>query len=418
MKSVYNLLIFLYGALIKVAAWVNPKARLFVSGRKNLLSKIQADLALERRPLIWMHCASLGEFEQGRPILEILRKKIPGHGLVLTFFSPSGYQVQKKYSGVDYVYYLPLDTPQNAKLFVKYLNPSLVIFVKYDFWYNHLAELSKNRVPTLLVDGIFRPSQPFFKWYGVLHRQMLRFFTFIFVQNEASKLLLQGRDINDVAVIGDTRFDRVLTVANSNQTIPKIESLAKRHKLLIAGSTWPQDEVLLQKVLGSLSEDWRLVVVPHDVDESRIRLVEQIFGATNTIRWSEWDDSLLNQKILIVDTIGILSKLYRHASFAWIGGGLHAKGVHNILEAAVYGVPCAFGPVHQKYQEAKDLIACGGAVSCSDEQSLYELLVAIQANEELANKLGLAAKEYVSAKAGATDEIINYLEAKYWFKIV
>lgn len=409
----YRTSVFLYSCAVRTAALFNPKAKLFIEGRKGLLLQIKAALGNERRPRIWMHCASLGEFEQGRPILEYLRRQYPGYALVLTFFSPSGYQVRKKYDGVDYVFYLPLDGKANARQFVQDINPELAIFVKYDLWYYYLAALQQRQIPAILISAIFRPGQGYFKWYGTAQRKMLQLLSHIFVQDQASAALLQQIGINQVTIAGDTRFDRVSQAAASAPVIPALEPLAGTHQLVIAGSTWPEDERLWQEAVAVLPDNWKLVLVPHEVHESHISDIEQLFSG-NTRRWSEWQSGPLTQKVLIVDTIGLLLKIYRYGSIAWIGGGLSSSGVHNVLEAAVYGMPCAYGPVHEKYAEAVSLIAAGGATVCSNPAALKAQLTTWINDDTIREKAALSASSYVQQHTGATQVIADYLAAKNW----
>jgi len=413
MLFLYRISILLYVFALRMASLFNPKAKLFIDGRKDLLLKIKAQMGNELRPRIWMHCASLGEFEQGRPVLETLRLRYPNYALVLTFFSPSGYQVMKKYKGVDYVYYLPTDIADNAKQFVLNINPSLAVFVKYDLWYYYLEELHKRNVPVILIDAIFRKQQGYFQWYGTVQREMLGLLTHIFVQNKDSVSLLTSIGVTNVTIAGDTRFDRVLSVAHSIAPVEKIEQLAERFKLIIAGSTWAEDEELLASILPTLPPDWKLIIVPHDVDEPRILSVEKLFGG-RIKRWSNWQEAGLDKQVLVVDTIGILLKLYRYASIAWIGGGLGKGGVHNVLEAAVYGVPCAFGPIHEKYLEAVELIQHKGAVCCSNAGQFNEFVDKIIKEPAFAVSFSQVAASYVSSRAGATPIIIDYLEEKNW----
>lgn len=410
----YRLLLTLYEWSIRLAVPFKPKAKLFIEGRKGLLLRIKAAMAAESRPRIWVHCASLGEFEQGRNLIELLRVHYPSHALVLTFFSPSGYQVRKKYKGADYVFYLPLDKREHATQFVLDIQPALAIFVKYDLWYYYLSELHRRKIPCILISAIFRERQSFFRFYGGLQRQMLRFFTHIFVQDDQSMAMLSTIGITNVSVAGDTRFDRVLYVKQKMASLPQMDRLSASCKLLVAGSTWPADEVLLASILPDLPENWKLIVVPHEVDEQRIEKVERVFQH-DTKRWSEWEDGMLfPERVLVVDTIGILLKLYRYGTLAWIGGGLSASGVHNVLEAAVYGIPCAFGPEHSDYLEARELIQSGGASSCANKKELTLFLSSMQGNEEQYRFKAKAAADYVASKSGATGRILNYLAAKNW----
>ncbi|GAA4453447.1 3-deoxy-D-manno-octulosonic acid transferase [Rurimicrobium arvi] len=412
----YRFLITMYEWMLRCAAPFKPKAKLFLEGRKGLLLRIKAVMAGESRPRIWVHCASLGEFEQGRNLIELLRSEYPGYALVLTFFSPSGYQVRKKYKGADYVFYLPLDKREHAEQFVLDVQPSLAVFVKYDLWYYYLSTLQRRQIPAILISAIFREHQNFFKFYGGLRRDMLRMFTHIFVQDELSQQLLQGIGINQVTVAGDTRFDRVLFVKHKMSSLPEVERLCQNHKLLIAGSTWAPDEALLAEVLPVLPDNWKLVIVPHEVDQQRIEKVAKTFNG-KIKRWSEWEDgAAFTERVLVVDTIGILLKLYRYASIAWIGGGLSATGVHNVLEPAVYGIPCAFGPQYTDYLEAQELIQSGGATACSNKKELMLFLSSMLENPAQYQFKASAAGNYVASRAGATRRILDYLAEKNWLK--
>jgi 3-deoxy-D-manno-octulosonic-acid transferase len=351
---IYRLAIAFYALAVRIASLFNKKARLFVAGRHGLLSRIRYALVDERRPRIWMHCASLGEFEQGRPVLERLKIEYPGHAIVLTFFSPSGYEVRKDYAGADHVFYLPLDTPGNAKKFLSFVQPQLSIFVKYEFWYFLLRQIERKGIPAILVSSIFRKEQAFFQWYGGLFRRILFCFSKIFVQDAASAQLLQDIGIDDAVVAGDTRFDRVVKAIQVGVDLPIVKAFAAGKKILVGGSTWAEDEQFLKKVLDGLPADWKLILVPHEVNDAHIYSVKTLFG-DSAVTWSDWVNGN-SARVLIVDRIGLLLQLYSFGRVAWIGGGF-GKGIHNTLEAAAHGMPVAFGPVHQKFREAKELIA-------------------------------------------------------------
>jgi len=408
----YSCFLQLYIMGIRIAALFNPKARLFLLGRIGLMGKIQQRMQGDGRPRLWMHCSSLGEFEQGRPVLEALRRQYPGYAIIVTFFSPSGYVVRRNYDGADYVFYLPRDSARNARRLMDLFRPSLAIFVKYDLWYYYLRQLKRLNTPVILISAIFRPKQGYFKWYGAIQRRMLKLLTHIFVQDEASVILLKNIGVTHVSLSGDTRFDRVLEAAGKSAVLDKMERLTASYKLLIAGSSWPEDEKLLFACLDQLPKDWKLVLVPHEIHESHIRDIENLFNH-NTIRWSQWsDEQLFFERVLIVDTMGLLLKLYRYGRIAWIGGGLTANGVHNVLEPAVYGLPCAYGPVYEKYIEAVALIEEGGAVACADAAAFSRQLQLWIGNEPAYNAASFAAAEMVRTHAGATEQIINYLTAK------
>ncbi|MCD6063542.1 MAG: 3-deoxy-D-manno-octulosonic acid transferase [Flavipsychrobacter sp.] len=400
----------MYALAVRIASVVHPKARLFVSGRKGLLKHIRYSLINERRPRIWMHCASLGEFEQGRPLLEDMRRKYPHYAFVLTFFSPSGYEARKDYTGADYIFYLPLDGPYNAARFLKFVQPHMAIFVKYELWYFYLSRLVAGNVPTILISAIFRRDQPFFKWYGALHRRMLNSFSHIFVQNQESIQLLQKMGIVDVALAGDTRFDRVTEAAQATVSLPVAQNFCKGAKILVAGSTWPDDEDFLQKLMQLLPAQWKLILVPHEVDEVHVQNIEQKFEGI-CIKWSSWQEHSA-ARVLIVDKIGLLLQLYSYADVAWIGGAFNTDGVHNVLEAAVWGRPVAFGPVYDKFLEAKELIAAGGAVCVTTPEAFKHQLLGWKKDQYSYAYACKASRDYVLSKAGATKLIIDHFVAK------
>ncbi|PZF72510.1 3-deoxy-D-manno-octulosonic acid transferase [Taibaiella soli] len=413
----YWLGINLYLLVLRIAALFHPKAKLFVKGRKGLLPQIKYALINERRPRIWMHCASLGEFEQGRPVLEQLRKDYPQFAFVLTFFSPSGYEVRKNYEGADYVFYLPTDSARNARLFLEYVQPKLCLFVKYDFWYYFLSAIGNRDIPLLLVSAIFRDNQGFFKWYGQLQRRMLFAFTHIFVQNSASQRLLQKIGYDSVTVSGDTRFDRVIEALDQPvKDLPKIRAFCNQHKILVAGSTWPDDERLLHKAFAQLPENWKLILVPHEVHEAHIYDLEKLWGDVAG-KWSDETD-WANKRVVIIDTVGLLLQLYRCGDIAWIGGGFGKAGVHNVLEPAVYGMPCLYGPVYHQFLEAIALVACGGGFEIESPEQLVNCIRYWETEPDAYTNASKAAAQYVKENAGATQKITSYLVAKNCISMV
>jgi 3-deoxy-D-manno-octulosonic-acid transferase len=405
--ALYRLLLGMYSLAIHIAASFNPKAKLFVAGRKNLLPMMRRAMVSDARKRIWIHCASLGEFEQGRPVIDNMRRQYPECAIVLTFFSPSGYEVRKDYPGADYVFYLPVDNNRNAKQFLDIVNPSLCVFVKYELWYSYLSNIAARHIPALLISAIFRKDQGFFKWYGGLQRYMLRCFTHIFVQDTASRSLLESINIKDISISGDTRFDRVIVASHQAVQLPVADVFCQGHKIIVAGSTWHGDEVLLQKVLTLLPAAWKLILVPHEVHEEHIAAIEKMF-AGNVVRWCQWDSGS-DKRVLLVDTVGLLSKLYRYGTFAWIGGGFGKAGVHNVPEAAVYGIPCFFGPVFRQFLEAQELVAKGGAFTLSSPQDLVAAIGAL-ADSSRYTQAAKAAKEYIYSGAGATACIMSYIK--------
>lgn len=412
---IYRLAIRLYVFSIRIASLWNEKARLFIAGRKALSQRIQQSLQNEQRPRIWMHCASLGEFEQGRPVLEAIRKQYPHYAIVLTFFSPSGYEVRKNYEGVDYVFYLPIDTTGNARSFLDAVHPQLALFVKYEFWYNYLYQLSQRQIPTLLISAIFRREQPFFRWYGGLYKRMLRSFTHVFVQDASSQLLLSRIPLENATIAGDTRFDRVAAIAAQAPDITAATDFCEGHPVIVAGSTWPTDEHVLQQVFAQLPADWKLIIAPHEVHKAHINHVIQLFTAS-TVRLSEWENDVA-KRILVVDSIGLLSALYRYATIAWIGGGFDTTGVHNVLEAAVYGKPSLYGPVYEKYREAVDLIQAGGAKAVHGAEEALNLIHEWHTDKEQYRTAAKASREYVNSNTGGTERILHYIIEKNFLSI-
>lgn len=410
--AIYWLAIRCYAIILRIAALFNPKAKLFVRGRKGLLASMRYALIEERRPRIWMHCASLGEFEQGRPLLEKLRKKHPGYAIVLTFFSPSGYEVRKHYEGADYIFYLPLDSFFNAKRFLKIVQPKVCIFVKYEFWYFYLLQAARQDIPAILISAIFRKSQPFFQWYGRLHRRMLHCFTHIFVQDAESVQLLGKIGIEDVTIAGDTRFDRVTEAIIEQKELPIADVFSKGANILVAGSTWAEDEHALNKLMSLLPADWKLILAPHEIHEAHISEIEKLFGDV-TVRWSQWNEGN-NKRILIVDKIGLLLQLYRYGKAAWIGGGFGTKGLHNVLEAAVYGIPVVFGPNYQKSREARELVSSSAAIVINDIPALANSIISWDTKSDNHNyeQICSLTEHYVAANAGATIKILDYFAEK------
>lgn len=408
MVFLYNLSIRFYQLLVFVASAFNTKARHFYRGRVGIWEKLKSQIE-PNSEIIWVHCSSLGEFEQGRPVIEAIEQKKPNAKILLTFFSPSGYEVRKNYSGADYIFYLPLDTYSNASRFIKMVNPAMAIFIKYEFWYHYLNELRKKSIPTYLVSGIFRPDQVFFKPYGGWYRKFLKAFTYFFVQNQQSKDLLASIGYTNVMVTGDTRFDRVSRIASDAKSIPIVENFASNHKVLVAGSTWPKDEDIILPLVTKFP-DLKLVVVPHEVTEVHIK---DIMGKSPVpaVRFTKSNPEEVKQaKILIVDTIGLLSSIYRYGHVAYIGGGF-GVGIHNTLEAAVYGIPVIFGPNFQKFQEAKDLIARKAGFSIKTYDELVDLLNLLLFDKNFYQLSASEAKQMVNSGVGATQKILEVITA-------
>lgn len=407
-RLLYNLFIRLYPFIIHVVAPFNPKARQWVRGRKNIFPKLQMFGETAGR-VVWMHCASLGEFEQGRPLLEKLRQENPSYRILLTFFSPSGYEIQKDYSGADLVCYLPMDSRSNARQFFETVKPSLVLFVKYEFWYYYLNEAKSRSIPLLLISGIFRSNQPFFKWYGGVHREMLQAVSHFFLQNQQSAELLRSIGISqNVMVNGDTRFDRVIQIARNFTPIPFIEQFCGDYPVIVAGSTWTDDDEELDHFANTQPE-LRFIIAPHDIGPDRMEECRKLYK--NAVLYSELaaGDMPENANTLLVDNIGMLSRLYRYGTICYVGGGFGDDGVHNILEAAVYGKPVIFGPEFEKFFEAGELISFGGAFSVESALELEQLLQKLLLKDERYVAACEAAEHYVLSKKGPTEAIVNFI---------
>ena len=410
MLPFYNLGIRLYSAAIRIAAPFNSKAGKWVSGRSDWRSKIAEEAKKLDRP-IWMHCASLGEFEQGRPVLEAIRKNHPEIPIVLSFYSPSGYEVRKNWKGADHVFYLPADTTSNADYLVDVLKPRMAVWVKYELWLNHFKALQEASVPLLLISGIFRKDQVYFKGYGASMAKRLGAIDHCFVQNEASKALAEGIGLS-AEVTGDTRFDRVSDIAAGSFSVEPVKAFIEEKPTVVLGSSWGKEEAFIAKWCNEHPEAGiKVVVVPHEIGESHLNEIEKRFDE-DVIRYSKLrTDS--ECRVLLVDQIGLLSRIYREAELAVIGGGFGA-GIHNTLEAAVYNLPVIFGPKFDRFQEAKALIASGGGVSFSNYEGFHEhvsLLMHEEGRERL-KAMGMSAGQYVASQTGATNRIMEYIESK------
>jgi 3-deoxy-D-manno-octulosonic-acid transferase len=403
MVFLYNIGILLYGLIVRMAAPFNPKARHFVNGRKQVWAEIKLKINPNDRH-IWFHFASLGEFEQGRPVLEQLKSLHPNKKVVITFFSPSGYEIRKNYALADGVFYLPLDTHQNAVKFVNAINPEIAIFTKYEFWHHYFEALSSRNVPLFLISGIFRPNQIFFKFYGGFNRNILKNISWFFVQNEESIMLLKQLGMENASIAGDTRFDRVAQNASKPTALPLIEAFCGPSKVFVAGSTWPADEQILKRLVAE-HNDWKFVIAPHEIGDEHLNQIDKIFPAA--IRYTRLKDNVsLNANVLIIDNIGMLSAIYQYGQMAYIGGGF-GQGIHNTLEAAAFGLPVIFGPKYQKFQEAHDLIRIGAAKSIENEVDLITAFQSFTQNQKAAQ----AAIAYVNGQKGATASIYKKIKS-------
>ncbi len=396
----YNIGIKLYYFVIWLASFFNTKAGLWINGRRQ--QKIKP-----RNSSIWFHFASLGEFEQGRPILEAVREQYAGKSIVITFFSPSGYEIRKSTPLADAVYYLPLDTPKNAREFIDTVKPDMAIFTKYEYWYHYFKELNRQNIPLYIVSGIFRPGQVFFKWYGGLHRKMLSFVTHFFLQDESSEQLLNKLGLTSITVSGDTRFDRVWANAQNPKEIAGVREFKNGQKLFIAGSTWSEDEKLLA-TLPALYPDWKFIFAPHEVGEEKINHLIGLLPPNSTVKYSQLTTHNAQLQILVIDNIGMLSSLYAYGDIAYIGGGFGA-GIHNTLEAAAFGLPVIFGPRYLKFNEARELIALKAGFSISDEAQLKGIVDTLITDEAFYSTTSKKIYNYVQEHTGATEMIMGQI---------
>ena len=406
MSLLYNLGILFYGFLIRVAALFNEKAKLFVAGRKNWKKKLGSAID-KNASYIWVHCASLGEFEQGRPVLEEIKKQFPKYKIVLTFFSPSGYEIRKNYKGADIVAYLPMDTKNNAQEFIRLVSPQKVFFVKYEFWYNYITELKRQQIPLYIISAIFRENQQFFKStpWGKWYRKMLHSFEHIFIQNDTSARLLEQAGIKHYTVSGDTRFDRVAEIASGAKKFEIVEKFRRNNVTLIAGSTWKPDEELLAAFINN-SSNVKFIIAPHEVTPANINRIQELLKKP-IICFSKADISDIDSyDVLIIDSIGILSSLYQYGNIAYIGGGF-GVGIHNILEAATFKLPVLFGPNYLKFKEAVDLVNEKGAFPINNFPELKATLNRLINDKTSLQNASEICKNYIEKNVGSTKLIMN-----------
>lgn len=402
----YNLGLTLYVWAIRLVAPRHPKARLWIEGRRDLFRRIREAVAPGER-IVWMHVASLGEFEQGRPIIEELRRKHPEYKILLTFFSPSGYEVRKDYKGADIVTYLPIDTVGNARRFLRTVRPVMAFFVKYEFWYNYLHILNHRGVPTYSVSSIFRPGQIFFRPYGRQYGRVLRCFSRFFVQNEESSQLLSSIGIDQVEVVGDTRFDRVLQVREARKQLPLVERfVGDSHRVFVAGSSWLPDEELFLRYFASHPE-WKLIIAPHVIKEEHLAQIRQLLQGKKVARYTQSsEETVADADVLIIDCFGLLSSVYHYGRVAYVGGGF-GVGIHNVLEAAVWGMPVLFGPNNKHFQEAQGLIAAQGGFEVSDDAGFAQLMDRFTKDEAFLQESAGRAAAFVEKLTGATERVLQ-----------
>jgi 3-deoxy-D-manno-octulosonic-acid transferase len=409
MRFIYNFTVTLTTFLLSIVAFFNKKIRLFVDGRKESFDKLS--ILKNNEKVIWIHAASLGEFEQGRPIIEKLKEQFPSHKIVLTFFSPSGYEIRKEYEYADVVCYLPMDSRSNVRKFLEIVNPTMAVFIKYEFWPNYLFGLQERNIPTILISGIFRKNQIFFKPFGGFMRKSLKAFDHFFVQDETSKDLLKNINIENVTISGDTRFDRVYEILQQDNALGFIAEFKNNQYTVVAGSTWKEDEELLVNYINQ-SESEKFIIAPHNINAKEIELLKKAINK-KVVLYSEKEGKNLSEfDVFIVDTIGILTKIYAIADVAYVGGGLTKNGVHNVLEPATFGVPIVIGPTYKKYKEVVDLFALKGCKVIANQNEFSAIFTKLNSDNEFREKLGTINQNFIKNNIGATDTIVEYINQK------
>lgn len=415
MLFLYNIITLFAAQILKLVAVFSPKMKLFVAGRKTVYSTL-ANQIQSNDKTIWFHAASLGEYEQGLPVIEVIKQKYPAHKIIVTFFSPSGYEVRKNNTVADVTVYLPLDTTSNAKQFIQLAHPEMVFFIKYEYWPNYLNELKKQEIKTYLISGILRENQAFFKWYGGFYRTALKTFDYFFVQNENSKKLLQSIGFNNVKVSGDTRFDRVVSILERDNSLDFIATFKDNKTTIVIGSSWPKDESLLVEYINKASDNVKFIIAPHNIKPEQIQELKKSIRK-KTILFSEKDeilkqvqnDKLEKFQVFIIDTIGILTKIYSYADIAYVGGGFGNPGVHNILEPATFGLPVVIGPNYSHFAEATALVNMEGCISIQNQTELNEAFDLLLQNEDERLEKGHICSTFVQMNKGATQTIINHI---------
>jgi len=408
MYFIYNFITFLASQIVKILALFSPKMKLFVDGRKSVFSTLKSKINNYDKT-IWFHAASLGEYEQGLPVIEKIKEKFPSHKIIVTFFSPSGYEVRKNNTVADITVYLPLDTKSNAKQFLDLVHPEMVFFIKYEYWPNYLNELKKRNIKTYLISGILRENQAFFKWYGSFYRNALKTFDYFFVQNQNSKKLLQSIGYTNVKISGDTRFDRVVSILERDNSLDFIEEFKDNKTTIVIGSSWPKDEELLINYINQSSNDLKFIIAPHNILQSTIVNLQSSIKK-NTVLFSQKENQKLpDYNVFIIDTIGILTKIYSYADIAYVGGGFGNPGVHNILEPATFGVPIVIGPNYSHFAEATALVNMEGCISIQNQTQLNEALNLLIQNEDERFEKGHICSTFVQMNKGATDIILKHI---------
>jgi 3-deoxy-D-manno-octulosonic-acid transferase len=409
MHFLYNLIIHIASFSLKIIALFSPKIKLFVNGRKAVFSTLQQNIKPSDQT-IWFHAASLGEYEQGLPVIEKIKEEFPSHKIIISFFSPSGYEVRKNNTIADATVYLPLDTKKNAQEFLKLAHPEMAFFIKYEYWINYLSELKKQNTPTYLISGILRENQLFFKWYGGFYRKALDSFTYFFVQNENSKKLLHQLGKTNVIVSGDTRFDRVAAILEKDNSLDFISKFKNNTLTIVIGSSWPKDEILLAHFINTSSHPVKFIIAPHNIKKEQIEQLKKSI-IRKTILFSEKEGkNLADYDVFIIDTIGILTKIYSYADIAYVGGGFGNPGVHNLLEPATFGVPIVLGPNFSHFQEAVALVHIEGALSISNQKELNHVFGDLILNDAFRSEKGHICSTFISMNKGATNSIIKKIE--------
>lgn len=407
MRWFYNIGILGYYLLVWIVSLRNEKAQKWIKGRNDIFRRLRETIK-PGEPLLWFHASSLGEFEQGRPVIESIKKQQPDYKVLLTFFSPSGYELRKNYPYADYVFYLPLDTRKNASTFLEIVKPEKVFFIKYEFWFNYLTELKKHNIPTYIFSALFRPSQIFFKPWGKWYGKALRAYEYIFVQNRESFDILHKYGFNNVGICGDTRLDAVGEIADAAPRLEKMEQFCGNHKAIIAGSTWKEDEDLFIRYINESSSNQKFVIAPHEVNKQSIDRITGALTKPFALYSRATSEELKRSNVLIIDGYGYLLSVYRYGLIAYVGGGF-TTGIHSILEPAAFGLPVIFGPDYHKFQEAHDLLTLGAANSISDYDELTFIISEYQTNIDMLATASATALNYVNKNRGASKEIVKYL---------
>ncbi len=411
MSILYNILITIFSKLLPVAGLFTPKLKLFVNGRKNVFKIIEDKITTSDR-VLWFHCASLGEYEQGVPVMEELKKKYPNHKLVITFFSPSGYEAKKNSTLADLIIYLPIDTKANAKKFIRLLNPELAVFVKYEFWPNYLEVLKNNKIPTVFISTTFREDQAFFKWYGGFMRKSLHAIDHFFVQDSISKTLIEKQGFKNVTLSGDTRFDRVSHQIEMDNHVDFISEFVNERICIVIGSSWPEDEEIFVDFVNKASDKVCFIIAPHEIKDSKTSSLQQKIKRNTVVYSQKKDVKLKDQDVFIMNTIGYLSRVYSYGDIAYVGGAMGTGGLHNILEPATFGIPIIIGKNFENFREAKQLQKLAGLYSISTAEEFSVLMNKLVKDKRFREKTGMIAGHFINSNTGATVMIVDYLQSK------